>query len=54
MAIIDVSNTEIVITDGYFANTISDMISVKKDLVKDGLLDYGFVDPAFRYNIVSQ
>jgi len=53
MAVINVANAEIVKTDQYFANTVSVTVPIKKDLVQDGLLDYGFVDPTFRYSVVS-
>jgi hypothetical protein len=54
MAAVAVSNTEIVLINQYFANTEIDTITVKKGVALDGLLDYGFVDPTFRYNTVSQ
>jgi hypothetical protein len=54
MAAVEVSNTEIDLINQYFANTSTDTITVKKDIILDGLLDYGFVDPTYRYKIVNQ
>ena len=54
MATVNVSNTDIVKTDQYFANTISDVVSINKDIVIDGLIDYGTVDASYRFKFLSQ